>query len=152
MRRPARALPALVLLLAVMAGCGWQRGLELEGVVVEAQPDANNNTAVSVDVALVVGPGVADQLAKMPAAEWFRRRAQLQRDFPDSLVVLSWELVPGQSAALTPKRGGIVDGYLFAGYATPGDHRIRLGFEDRQVRVVLQASGFVVQGAAREGR
>lgn len=147
-----RLLCALAALL-LLSGCGgWQRGLSLEEVAIEAQPDANNNTALPVDVALVVGPGVADQLAKMPAAEWFRRRAQLQRDFPDSLVVLSWELVPGQRALARPDRGGIIDGYLFAGYGTPGDHRARLSFEDDQVKVLLQASGFVVQGAAKEGR
>lgn len=149
MKRQRLALAALVMLTACSP---WQRGLELEEIVIDAQPDANNNTALPVDVALVVGPGVADQLAKLPAAEWFRRRAQLQRDFPDSLVVLSWELVPGQSAVDVPKRGGIVDGYLFAGYGTPGDHRVRLGFEDRRVRVLLQASDFVVQGPAREGK
>lgn len=149
MRIPLFALAAA---LVVLTTCSWQRGLELEEIVIDAQPDANNNTALPVDVALVVGPGVADQLAKLPAAEWFRRRAQLQRDFPDSLVVLSWELVPGQSAVDAPKRAGIVDGYLFAGYGTPGDHRVRLGFEDHRLRVVLQATGFVVHGAAREGK
>lgn len=146
--RAARAF--LVLLL--LAGCAWQRGLELEEIVVDAQPDANDNAAVAVDVALVVGPGVADQLAKMPAGEWFRRRAQLQRDFPDSLVVVSWELVPGQSAVSVPKRSGIYDGYLFAGYASPGDHRLRLGFEDKRLHVVLQANDFVIAGTGKEGK
>ncbi|MCR6632332.1 MAG: membrane lipoprotein lipid attachment site-containing protein [Magnetospirillum sp.] len=140
--------------LVVLTGCGlsWQRGLELEEVVIEAQPDANGNAAVAVDVALVVGPGIADQLAKLPASEWFRRRAQFQRDYPDSLAVLSWELVPGQTTVGRPERGGVTDGYLFAGYASPGDHRLRLGLEERQLRVVLQATDFVIQGPAGEGR
>lgn len=140
MRRPAILIAALMLL----GGCA-ARTIGLEDVSIQAAPDANGNGAVAVDVVLALQPGAVEQVAKLPAADWFRRRAQLLRDNPDGLTVMSWELVPGQSVkAEVPRRA--VDAYVFALYASPGEHRVRLATEDGAARIRLQATGFVVDG------
>lgn len=121
------------------------RSIGLEHVVIAAAPDANGNGAVAVDVVLAVTPGAGEQVAKLPAGEWFKRRAQLLRDNPDGLAVMSWELVPGQSVSAPVKRSAF-DAYVFALYTSPGEHRQRLATEDGEARILLQARGFVVEG------
>lgn len=139
-----RAGPLLALLL-FLAGCAVSRSIGLEQVSITAAPDANGNAAVAVDVVLATRPGTAEQVAKLPAAEWFRRRAQLLRDNPDGLSVMSWELVPGQSVTAPVKRSAF-DAYVFALYGSPGEHRVRLATEDGEAKIQLQASGFMVEG------
>lgn len=134
----------VIAMLLLLCGCA-ARTIGLEEVRIQAAPDANGNGAVAVDVVLATRPGSAEQLAKLPAAEWFRRRAQFLRDNPDGLAVMSWELVPGQSVT-APVRRSAVDAYVFALYASPGDHRTRLATEDGEARILLQATGFVVEG------
>lgn len=138
-----RGVVVLALLLA-LTGCA-ARTIGLEEVNILAAPDANGNGAVAVDVVLATQPGGTEQVAKLSAAEWFKRRAQLRRDNPDSLAVMSWELIPGQSVT-APVRRSAVDAYVFALYSSPGDHRVRLATEDGEARIVLQATGFVVEG------
>jgi hypothetical protein len=133
-----------VAILLMLGGCA-ARTIGLEEVSLQAAPDANGNGAVAVDVVLATRPGSAEQVAKLPADEWFRRRAQLLRDNPDGLVVMSWELVPGQSVT-APVRRIALDAYVFALYSSPGEHRVRLATEDGEARILLQATGFVVQG------
>jgi type VI secretion system protein len=134
---------AIVMLL--MLGACAAPTIGLQEVKIQAAPDANANGAVAVDVVLATRPGSAEQVAKLPAAEWFRRRAQLLRDNPDGLAVMSWELVPGQSIT-APVRRSALDAYIFALYASPGDHRTRLATEDGEAKILLQATGFVVEG------
>lgn len=141
-----RGLVVLAVLLA-LGGCA-ARTIGLEEVNIQAAPDANGNGAVAVDVVLATRPGSAEQIAKLSATEWFKRRAQLRRDNPDGLAVMSWELIPGQSVS-APVRRSAVDAYVFALYSSPGEHRVRLATEDGEARIVLQATGFVVDGLRR---
>jgi type VI secretion system protein len=140
-RRLTAATLATILLAA--GGCSGPPTLALRKVAVEAQRDANDNGAVPVDLALATKPGVAEILAKLSAAEWFSRKSQLQRDYPDGLTVFSWELIPGQSVSAESSVDAL-DGYVFGGYLTPGDHRVRLGGDDEAIRILLQSSDFVV--------
>lgn len=145
------ALVGLAAVLAV-AACSPTKTIGLDEILVEARPDANGNSALAVDVVMILEPGIADQIAKLPAADWFKRRAQFRRDYPDGIEVLSWELVPGQTTRTKPDRN-VLDAFVFVGYATPGDHRERLGGKDEEVRILLEASGFVVEPLAkRSGR
>ena len=140
-----RILAACTLPILLAAG-GCSSGpptLALRDVEVEARVDANGNGAVPVDVALATQPGVAEMLARLSAADWFNRKAQLQRDYPDGLVVLSWELIPGQTAQASPDVEAVA-GYVFGGYPPPGEHRVRVGDGDKTIRIVLQASDFLV--------
>ena len=134
----------MAIVVLFLAGCA-ARTIGLEDVSIRAAPDANGNGAVAVDIVLATRPDSAEQLAKLPANEWFRRRAQLLRDNPDGLSVMSWELVPGQSVTASVPRIAL-DAYVFALYSSPGDHRVRLATEAGKARILLQATGFVVEG------
>ena len=134
--------------LLLVAACA-PRMIDLSDVTVEAAPDANGNAAVAVDVVLLSQSGLGEQMAKLTAADWFRRKAQLLRDNPDGMRVLSWELIPGQSTAMTVGRT-VLDAYVFAAYASPGDHRTRLTVEGSEARIKLQATDFMVEGLKKK--
>jgi type VI secretion system protein len=67
-----------------------------------AEPDANADSAIAVDLVFVSDSVVAQQIATLPAQQYFARRAQLERDFPTGFQVRSWELAPGQVARQVP--------------------------------------------------
>jgi type VI secretion system protein len=89
-----------------------------------------------------------DTVGKLTAADWFARKSQFKRDFPDDIVIVSWELVPGQVMLPTdlkqdPKVWGA---YFFARYSGAGDHRASVG-TDRSVIVALDDNDFTVAPA-----
>ncbi len=91
---------------------------------------ANRNQPVAVDVLLVRDKDLIKKLMTMSAADWFDKRAQLIRDYPNpkDLVVYHREWVPGQdipcaSLTLDPMPRATI---LFANYFGKGDHRARL--------------------------
>lgn len=145
MAPPPFPRPWALALLLLVAACAAARPIGLDTVSIRAAPDANGNGAVAVDVVLVTRLGAGDQVAKLAATEWFRRKQQLIRDNPDGLSVMSWELVPGQSIS-APVHRSALDAYVFASYASPGDHRTRLAVEGDEAKIMLQATDFVVEG------
>lgn len=142
----ARAAAMGVMALGLVACGSSQRSLDVDHVVVDAMADANGNAALAVDVVMVTDPAVVETVGKLGAEEWFRRKAQIERDFPDGLTVLSWEMVPGQVAKADPGQT-VTEAYVFASYATPGEHRVRLALGQEKIRIVLQARDFAVQAA-----
>ncbi|MBY0430129.1 MAG: hypothetical protein K2Q10_02950, partial [Rhodospirillales bacterium] len=119
----------------------------LDSVAVAADADANGNGAVAVDVVVVTEPKLEEELGKMPARDWFARRAQLRRDHPNVLVVHSWELVPGQStrAADLDNPANALATFVYAGYAGSGDHRLRADPDISALRILLRDKDFVLQ-------
>jgi type VI secretion system protein len=108
-------------------------------LVLQADDDANGNSAIALDLVFVRDMAVLDSLMAMPANKWFASRADLQRSFPEALTVLSYELVPGQTIKVPNRAWRDASGWgvlAYAGYATPGEHRVRL---------VLDASGYLIQ-------
>ncbi|WP_051378678.1 hypothetical protein [Derxia gummosa] len=103
--------------------------LRWKGLLVVADPDANDNSAVALDIVFAADAGTLDRLLALPANKWFATRAELLRSFPAALAVRSYEFVPGQTRRLTeqelgsPRVAGVV---LFADYRGPGEHRQRL--------------------------
>ncbi|MFM2065548.1 MAG: hypothetical protein RLZZ584_457 [Pseudomonadota bacterium] len=102
--------------------------VELRGLVLAAEPDANRNSPVALDIVFVNDMATLERLAALSAARWFATRDELQRLFPDVLKVHRYELVPRQilrvaAAELAAPAVGVL---LFADYATPGEHRARL--------------------------
>jgi type VI secretion system protein len=140
------AVVAFVCLL--LSGCsilGPSPPLRVEKVAFRVSPHANENSAIAVDLVLIKQSVLNDTIAKLSAADWFARKSQFKRDFPDDIVVVSWELVPGQvmlSADLDqdPKVWGA---YFFARYSGAGDHRASVGM-DRSVIVALDDNDFTV--------
>lgn len=141
-----------VALLALAAACAsGPKPIDLARLSIQAQPDANQGGAVAVDVVLLYDLTVQGDLLKLPAQEWFRKRAQIQRDHPDDIAVRSWELVPGQSvdAVTVDRKTSPLAAVVYANYATPGDHRLRIAAEDGSVGILLQASDVAIQPATR---
>lgn len=95
------------------------------GLLVDVQPNANNNSPVAFDVVLAKDKALVKQLASMTAANWFAKRAQIERDSQSKVEVHSWEWVPAQNVGKVPVAVNVdVLGVVaFANYATPGDHR-----------------------------
>src|SRR5581483_4469768 len=96
---------------------------------------------VAVDILLVFDDELLKELQKMPARDWFSRRDQIKRDYPDGRGFESWEYewVPGQDVPelVLPYRVATKGGVIFANYLTPGDHRGRWdGRENIQISLL----------------
>jgi type VI secretion system protein len=129
------------------AGCSWVC-LFPPGprtVTLVAAPNANDNSAIAVDLVFITDAVAAQQISTLTAQDYFTRRAQLERDFPGGIEVHSWELAPGQIArdvAVHPKCHRVKT-LLFARYVTPGDHRQALG-SAHAIVVSLDGDDFTV--------
>lgn len=145
--------------LAVLSGCGitdaFKSGpvFSMEWVALQASPQANGDQPVAVDLVILHQEELIERLEKLPAADWFGRKAQFARDFPKGFSIISWELVPDQSIparqladdeleSTTGDRA--VGAYVFALYVTPGDHRARV-LTQTGIRVVLEADTFTLE-------
>ncbi len=127
------AYPSLVALALGLSGCAVPQALcfrpdGVRSVDLRATSDANGDRPVAVDLVFAGDESAAAALAGLSAREYFARREQLLADHPGAIRVNSWELVPGQhvAGASTAASCGITATYLFADYAAPGAHRLRL--------------------------
>lgn len=137
------------LALPVLAACAsWWDGpsLSLDTVKLIAETGINNDSPVAVDLVILYDATLIPQLLALPARDWFARRQQFQRDYPEDLQVVSWEIVPGQTleAQEVGRRSGARAGFLFANYFTPGDHRLRLA-QQSAVQLRLLTAGFTIE-------
>lgn len=133
--RPAVSLFVFCSLLAVslLVSCSATRkvrsafggALPIEVAIV---PAANEDTPIAVDLVVVYDAKLVDELLKMPAAEWFRKKEQYAADHP-AVAVTSWEWVPGQSVEpfKVSYRSGARSVVIFADYQTEGEHREVVG-------------------------
>jgi len=87
--------------------------------------EANENSAVAVDLVVVYDQGVLDQLLKLRAAEWFNVKDQFLKDHRDQVFVKGWQWAPSQRVTdqSVPYHSGARKVVLFADYATEGAHR-----------------------------
>lgn len=147
----ARRMVLLALPLA-LAACGLgglgAPSFSLDSITVVAEPNANRNRPVAVDLVLIKDSGALDQIATLSAGDWFQRKQQFLRDFPKGLAIVSWEPVPALSLperVLTdPETDGAMAGIVFADYGTPGDHRARLESAG-SLRLRLMTDDFAVE-------
>jgi len=104
-------------------------GRSISRISIDADPEANHNSAVAVDLVMLSDPEAAAAIMKLSARDWFQRRQQFTRDYPDGLRIVSWEMAPGQILRDAPVNSpsGMTDAIVFAGYRDEGDHRLRLG-------------------------
>jgi hypothetical protein len=101
----------------------------VKNITLIAEPDTNGDRAIAVDLVFVTQDLPAKEIAKLNARDYFARRAQLLLDFPEAMQIRSWELAPGQLVrqADTHPPCNLVGTYIFAGYATQGEHRAAVG-------------------------
>jgi type VI secretion system protein len=120
---------------ALLAGCAMFSNepkptrLDWNRLTLAAAVDANDNSALAVDVVLVRDKALLDKLLAMPASAYFSARGDLQSSFPDGLTVFRYEITPGLKIDVDRKRLGadkVWAALVFANYATPGEHRQRL--------------------------
>ena len=118
---------------------GWLGGgRSISRISIDADPEANQNSAVAIDLVMLTDPEAAAAIMKLSARDWFQRREQFARDYPDGLRIASWEMAPGQLLrdASVDSPGGMTDAIVFAGYRDEGDHRLRLG-DGSKVKLML---------------
>ena len=130
---------SLALAILALAGCSYFFAPRVE--VAAADPGCRRarqrHSPIAVDFVAVKDAELFKELAGLPASQWFANREQYRRDYRQQFAVWSLELVPGQfiesgpPLARRPRNWTLV----FAGYNTPGAHRLRL---DQQQRVRLR--------------
>ena len=152
--RQARWRWPLLLLWAagMLGGCGLLSSAPKPvtpgwpALTVAATPDANANSAVAVDLVLVTDKAMLENLAALPASRYFATRPELLRTFPNGFKVLALEITPGQQVtfARAALNGAPVWAALvFANYASPGEHRLRLELGANEYLLQLGAQEFV---------
>ena len=120
---------ASLLALAACSSSEVSPTLSVSNASIFAEPNANLNSAIAVDVVLVYNDELLGALAKLPAQKYFEASDQLRLDNPSLLDVWRWELVPGQVVEdfkLETDKGKAFGGLVFANYLTPGDHRVKI--------------------------
>lgn len=131
--RPAILLAWLAAALP-LGGCAvpswlcWFPG-GVKSVTLVTAPNTNGNQAIAVDLVFVTQDLAARQIGTLSARDYFIRRPQILRDFPQTVGVRSWELAPGQlvqNAAVNPPCN-LVQTFAFADFASKGEHRATIG-------------------------
>lgn len=150
-------VPVLILaLLCCGAGCGMFGGgpkpvkPAWKTLALVAAPDANGNSALAVDVVLVGDSKLLDTLLALPAARYFAATAALQRNYPEQMSVLSFEITPDQKIDVARARfkdGKVWAVLAFANYATPGEHRARLALGQDHLVIDLATDDFAAPPA-----
>ncbi|MCY1525681.1 hypothetical protein D9M68_606690 [compost metagenome] len=137
-----------VLSVLTLTACSWREPkVELDTLTLDVASRANNDTPIAVDFIAVRDAELLKLLSGIPAKQWFAEREQYRRDYRQLISVWSLELVPGQFMESDdfPLGGEVAAGLLvFAGYNTPGVHRLRLDqqrkawlrFESRDMRLL----------------
>lgn len=112
-----------------------------------ATPDANRNSPVAVDIALIGSHDALEKVIALTAAQWFASRADLSATFPQDIRYRSWEIVPGQTISVDKRAfagSRVIAALVFANYGAPGAHRIRVDRFDGRVVVTMTAAGFTL--------
>lgn len=150
-RRPARsvwagAVCAAALSLPFLAGCSSDSEIRTTSVALEVAPNANANSALAVDLVLVLDGKLVAQFAQLSAADWFKNRAQLQTANPTGIAVQSFEVIPGQSGPrykIPSKYQSALGAFIYADYPGKDVNRAQVdGLEE--VVVKLGAKSFTV--------
>ena len=119
---------------------------ELQKISLSADRQANHGAPVAVDLVLVLEPKPFALLATLRAGEWFNNKTDLLRQHQNRLVVVSWEIVPGQNMApaeIPSTSGNLVGVLIFADYA--GEQTYRADATGmREVQVYLAKDGFEI--------
>jgi type VI secretion system protein len=95
-------------------------------IKVNVAPGANDDSAIAVDFVVVYDEKVLDEIARVPAADWFSsKKSRFLADHPQEIAVEAREWVPGQTVAplIIPYRIGARKVVVFADYHSAGEHR-----------------------------
>ena len=155
--------PLLLLLCALLAGCGalstlerffYSSRSELEQLRIVAEPDANQDTATAIDLVYVYNK---DALPTLPQSgpEWFAKKQAIVAAQPGNFVVVSLEVPPGATVpAPLPKRSAqAVGALLYANYlAKDGQFPINLSaYTSAEVRLKARRIDYLDLTASKPG-
>lgn len=145
----------------MLSSCGFLSGCSMLGmdyfkgekaswsqVMIAASDDANDNSAVAVDIVLVSDETLLPRLAELSAAKWFSSRADLSNTYPKGLRYSSWEVVPSQhlSVPVSKLEGArVMGGFVYARYSGSGAYRARIDAFDGRLLVRLDRKNFTVR-------
>ena len=138
MNRPAQLSVIASLALLQLGGTACIRRVHCV-VAINVSGEVNARSPIPFDLVAANDKDLVKELSKMTAADWFQKRAQIGRDFPDqhALLVKEWEWVPGQVVpdvkfSMTTAPRLLI---AFANYNTPGPHRAKI---DPKSHVLIQ--------------
>ena len=105
-----------------------QPELSIQSVSIYTDLDANQNSAVAVDLVLVYDDQLVKTFSSLSASKYFSSSPQLLLDNPSLVSIWHWELVPGQTVQdfQVQQSADAYAGFVFANYLTPGDHRLKV--------------------------
>jgi type VI secretion system protein len=127
-----RRFSAVLLLFAALAAAACSVASKTRSMFggklpfeVEVAPDANEHSAIAVDLIVVYDSRLVEPLMKLRAAEWFAQKKQYRKDHPKEVEVHEWEWVPSQQVGKLSiaYQSGAQKVVVFADYGTDGDHR-----------------------------
>jgi type VI secretion system protein len=138
LRGPASFLLVLLFVGGVLTSCSsvksalffWRSSNNFEDLKIVVGLEANQNSAIALDLVFAYDNTLIGQLEKINARTWFKDKDNYRLNFPMGFDVVSWGLVPGQVAPRKPypsHRKAATGIFIFANYSTPkGVHRARV--------------------------
>jgi type VI secretion system protein len=114
----------LFALLLVQGACTV--GLQAKPVRLVATPDVNSDQPLTVEIVSGDGAGLIAKVSALTAQDWFSQRTTLLKDYPNDIRSSKWEILPGMGIEITLMHRPSQAIFLFANYAGPGEHRLRL--------------------------
>jgi type VI secretion system protein len=87
-----------------------------------------------LDLVIAHDDAIFSELMKVTASDYFIRKQQILRDNTGLLEVMTFEVIPGQTLPDIPINISTVNAkgaVIFANYHTQGDHRFRLGSQQK---------------------
>ena len=140
------------LLSCLLSSCGfgiWTRSLfgGKVNVKITVAPNVNQDNPIQVEMLLVYDEALLKQILQLPAKEWFEKRDEIRKNYPDGAGYDSWkwEWIPNQAVGIqqVPLRVSAIATIVFANYYVPGPHRIRVSPHEN-ITVTLLETGFTV--------
>lgn len=155
----------MAVMLATLAGCAsvssafdalitpTQRPITpvWQNLVISASPDANLNSPIAVDILFISTPDLLKNFQDLNAIKWFTGRENAMRSFPEGLRLISLELVPGQTITVTKTdlaKISALQAFVFANYATAGDHKQTLAMDESGYVIKLEGRAFKVNAVS----
>ena len=136
-------------LLFLLPGCSLRQTDQnkeppvcLKKVNISLDSDANQESALAIDLLMIYKKELLDTVMKMGARDYYLSANQLKRDYPEMVDIWHWELTPGQvikDYPITHRDETVIGAVFFADYLTPGDHRVRFG---TQMKAHVRAKRF----------
>lgn len=126
--RAAWLAPLVLAPLLAVAACAEDPVVRINAVELQAAQRINDDFPVAVDLVLISDETLAGEMLELTAADWFTKKKQYMLDYPEQVLVKSWEVVPGQTLrdVITDQYEAAWTGVVFANYAAPGAHRYRI--------------------------